>query len=107
MTPYFRLEEKRAKQIGTYLVHLSEQYESTTSELPLVVIIDSLEEEKNALGTIDRHLETVKYTKFPFIIATITWATANTPVAPELNRQKCFKLVWILICFRLFYLQMQ
>ncbi|XP_069979691.1 protein sickie isoform X5 [Penaeus vannamei] len=88
----FNVDHKTGKDLGAYLSHISEQCESNTSDLPLVIILDNLHH-AGALTDVFNGFLSAKYSHCPYIIGTMNQTTSCSTT----NLQLHHNFRWVLM----------
>ncbi|KAK3876795.1 hypothetical protein Pcinc_018438 [Petrolisthes cinctipes] len=88
----FNVDHKTGKDLGAYLSHISEQCETNSSDLPLVIILDNLHH-AGALTEVFNGFLSAKYTQCPFIIGTMNQTTSCSTT----NLQLHHNFRWVLM----------
>lgn len=81
---HFSVDHKTGKDLGAYLSHISEQCETNSSDLPLVIILDNLHH-AGALTEVFNGFLSAKYTQCPFIIGTMNQTTSCSTTNLQLH----------------------
>ncbi|XP_069191860.1 protein sickie isoform X6 [Procambarus clarkii] len=88
----FNVDHKTGKDLGAYLSHVSDQCESNSADLPLVIILDNLHH-AGALTDVFNGFLSAKYTQCPYIIGTMNQTTSCSTT----NLQLHHNFRWVLM----------
>ncbi|KAG0703727.1 Neuron navigator 2 [Chionoecetes opilio] len=88
----FNVDHKTGKDLGAYLSHISEQCETNSADLPLVIILDNLHH-AGALTDVFNGFLSAKYTQCPYIIGTMNQTTSCSTT----NLQLHHNFRWVLM----------